>query len=347
MKHIFTVHSPLTFLMVYAIIRNEKIPESNAIIISSGYNPPIELEYVKNSFQDINKDFFRKIKTWNTPVAYDKYIDILTGGEDFIAYIDLMAIYQRILVSNPKCKGFNFIEEGSASYVKSMNLDQVTHAFRKMPYRYNACKDFIQGVKYILRGYSIRLLGMSYLPESYADFPDIKYYCLSKDAYPNVESGKKSIVELNNELDIIPKMAKNESLKNEIIWIEDSFAKSYDMPDRAYKNAILSTLDYLKRENLISKIYLKLRPNQSKDESIVFNLIVAAEYEVEVLNNEIIIEALLVNSKNCRLIGNVSSVLYYAPFLGHKSLSMFDKLLDKPKTIFDDFDVFWKNIVKI
>jgi hypothetical protein len=346
MKHIFTVHSPVTFLIAYAVIKKKRIPENDIIILSSGYRPPIELGYVKSAFQDINQNFFKKIKTWNTPVAYDKYINRLTEGEEFIAYIDLLAMYQRILITNPKCKSFNFIEEGSASYVKSVNLDEITHPFRKTPYRYTGFKNFLNGIKFILRGYSIRLLGMSYLPQSYGRFKKIKYYCLSEDAYPGVERDKKSILELNNKSDLIHEMAKNISLKNDFIWIEDSFAKSYGMHERFYKDAILSTIGYSKRKNLSSKIYLKLRPNQSKEDSLVYKCLLKENYEVEILNNEIIIEALLVNSQNCTVIGNVSSVLFYAPLLGHKSLSMFNKLNDKPKTAFDDFDIFWKNIIK-
>lgn len=347
MKHIFTVHSPLTFLMAYALINQKKILETDAIILSSGYTPSIELKSIKNNFQDINKSFLKKIKTWNSPLAFDRYIETLTNGEDFIAYIDLMAMYQRILVTNPKCMSFNFIEEGSASYVQPKNLDQITHAFRRMPYRYKTIKDFSLAVKYILRGYSIRLLGMSYLPESYASFKYTHYYCLSEDAFPQVERNKKTIINLASNLPSFEGVSINLSLTNEFIWIEDSFTQAYKMSDKAYKEAILSTIFHLKETYSIQKIYLKLRPRQTKERSLVYKYLNQEKLDIEIIMNEVIIEILLANSKECTVVGNVSSVLFYATLLGHKSISMFNKLKNKPKTAFDDFNVFWKNIVKI
>ena len=347
MKHIFTIHSPLTFLIAYTVISQKKIHETDVIILSSGYTPPVKLNYVKSAFQDVNRGFFKKIKTWNSPLAFDRYINSLTKGSDFIAYIDLMAIYQRILVTNPKCKSFSFIEEGSASYIQPRYLDQITHAFRKIPYRYNSIKDFSQAVKYILRGYSIRLLAMSYLPESYENFKDTHYYCLSEDAFPQVVRHKRTVLNLTGSLPLLEGVSTNISLTNEFIWIEDSFTQTYKMSHHAYKKAILSTIFYLKEKYPIQKVYLKLRPRQTKEESLVYKYLNQEKFDIEVIMNNAIIEVLLANSKECTVIGNVSSVLFYAPLLGHKSLSMFNLLKNKPRTTFDDFSVFWKNIIKI
>lgn len=333
--------------MAYSIIKDENIPENDVIILSSGYKPPIELKYIKRSFRDINKGWIKKIKTWNTPKSYDRYISHLTNGEDYIAYIDMMQMYQRILITNPKCQSFHFIEEGSASYVECHSLDEITRSFRKMPYRYSSFNDFLVGFKFILRGYSLRLLGMSYWPESYGHFKNIKFYCFSLDAYPGIDITKKIKLELKIESKLVKQLAHNISLTNESIWIEDSFAMSFNMPLKLYNDAISSTIGYLKRKTITTKIYLKLRPRQLQKDSMVYKLLIEANYHVEVINNDVIIEALLANSQNCIVIGNVSSVLFYAPLLGHKSLSLFDNLKEKPKTSFDNFPVFWKNIVRI
>lgn len=348
MKHIFTVHSPLTFLIAYSVIQKEKLSENDVIIISSGYKPPFELDYVKSAFQDLHSSFFSRVKSWNTPLAYDRYIETLTKGQDFIAYIDLMAMYQRILVTNPKCKQFHFIEEGSASYVQPSNLDNISHFFRKkFPYRYDGYRNILKGIKFIVRGYSIRLLGMPYWPESYGNFCNIKFYCFSKDAFPGVEREKLEIIELTDKPAIVPEMAKNLSLTKEYIWIEDNMANTYRMPESSYREAIIETIKYLKENIEVKEIHLKLRPELKLKDSVVNESLINAGFKVEVIDNGIVIEALLANSQDCIVIGNVSSVLFYAPLFGHQSLSMFNLMKNKPKTAFDDFDVFWKNIERI
>lgn len=333
--------------MALTVIKKEKLLESNVIILTSGYNPPIKLNSVKSAFQDINRSFFKKIRTWNTPKSFDRYISQLTNGQDYIAYIDMMQMFQRILVTNPKCKRFHFIEEGSASYLECSNIDEITRAFRKTPYRYTFVGDFIVGIRFILRGYTLRLLGMSYWPESYGHFKDMKFYCFSLDAYPGIENTKKIKLELKNQSALMTELAQNISLTNESIWIEDSLAASLGMPPDLYMQAISNTIDYLKKNISTSKIYLKLRPSQVQQDSLVYKLLKEANYNVEVINNDVVIEALLINSQNCTIIGNVSSVLFYAPLFGHKSISMFSRLKDKPKSSFDNFDVYWKNIVRI
>jgi|SRR5690625_3513612 len=348
MKYIFTIHSPITFLIAYDIIHKEQLPENDVIMISSSnYKPPIQLDYIRKSFQDVNKSLIKKVQTWNVPKAYDKYINNLTKGESYIAYIDMMHMYQRLLITNENCKGFHFIEEGSASYVRSDSLNLLTRVYRTMPYRYNRFRDFAVGIKFILRGYSLRTLALPYWPENYRYFKNMQFYCLSSEAYPGIDDHNKVVVEFDNKSEILQKMAKNLSFENQFIWIEDSFTNTYRMSSHLYKEAVLSTLNYLKSKNESLKVYLKLRPSQSLNDSIVYEVLSDKDCQVEVLNNDLIVEALLANSHNCTVIGNVSSILFYATLLDHKSISMFDRLKNKPKTAFDDFDTYWKNIIKI
>ena len=113
MKHVFTVHSPITFLLAVCIIKKNSLRENDILIFSSGYKPPNKLPYVKKSFSSLNKSTIKKIFEWNTPVEHDKYINSFLGkNENFIAYIDLMNMHQRILITNKKCTEFHLWRRG-------------------------------------------------------------------------------------------------------------------------------------------------------------------------------------------------------------------------------------------
>ena len=136
MKHIFTIHSPITFFSACAVIFQEKLPHEDVIIINDGYNVPFKIGTIVDSYQQQEKGIWRKIKNFNLVKAYDQYIKELTHGQQFIAYIDLMHAYQRLLITHPNCVKFNFIEEGTASYVVPDNLLFITNGANQVTFRY-------------------------------------------------------------------------------------------------------------------------------------------------------------------------------------------------------------------
>ena len=68
------------------------------------------------------------------------------------------------------------------------------------------------------------------------------------------------------------------------------------------------------------------------------------DIEVEVMQNDMIIEAFFMQSKNCKIIGVLTSVLEYAHVFGHEAYSIYGLFEKQPPTFFDRMTGFWENI---
>lgn len=142
-------------------------------------------------------------------------------------------------------------------------------------------------------------------------------------------------------------MALSQKLVKAAIWVEESFTFAYHIPSAHYYEAIHKSLERINTLYPDYKHYIKLRPRQNSSSSPILEVLSAAGYAPEVLDQKIMIEPLLLRSSDCVVIGCVSSVLYYAVLFGHRSLSMFDFIKDKPFSVFDELDSYWKQVEKL
>ena len=77
MKHVFSVHSPITFLVAYGTIKHLKLNEDDVIILSSSYMVPIDDYKVIPSFYEArNKTIWQRIRYFNVPKAFDNYLNL-------------------------------------------------------------------------------------------------------------------------------------------------------------------------------------------------------------------------------------------------------------------------------
>lgn len=346
MIHIFSIHSPITFLIAYTIIRKLGLKKEDVILLSSGYEVPFGDFRVEPAFHKISNSIFRKIIDFNAPKAHDRYIDVLTGNQPFIAYIDLMSYYQKVLVTHSKCISFNFIEEGNSTYQSYDDMTDLTWSERKTNYR---IKGFFDGNLFriiirALRGYNLRLLSIPYNYMAFVNFKNIKFFCFSQNAFFNIPSDKRVILkpEANKE---IQDMALGLSLINDCIWIDGSNGMFTDIPETYYHRAIDKAIGLLPYEIVEKKlIYVKLRNNNNIANNYLCTSLKNAGFTVEILSNSIILEALFIVSKNCYVIANLSSALEYAYCFGHKAYSIYSLFDVKKSSIFDRMDGFWSNI---
>jgi hypothetical protein len=331
--------------MAISIIKKKKLSDDEIIIFSSGYEPLNKLPYLKKSFESLNKGLLEKIICWNTPKEQDKYVNsFLSKDEKFVAYIDLMHMHQRILITNKNCQNFSFIEEGTASYILPNTIEDISYIHKKKSDRYNSVMEIILDMKLFLRGYNSKLIAMAYTPQSYNELAEC-FYCFSSLAYPRIEDKKKVIINLN-EIEFEDFFLNTPILKNDVIWIEESFTYAYKIPEIEYEQAILETIKKMDKVLKGKTIYLKKRPSQETKKSLVYKVLSEKGFEINILDNKIILEVLLLKSDNCSLIGNVSSLLFYGSLFGHKSYSMFSSISKKPKTVFDDLNFYWDSVSK-
>jgi len=344
MKHIFTIHSSLTFLVAYVIIEYLQLKKDSIILISSNYIPPIDRYRVVPSFSEINTGFLKKIRTLNVPKNHDRYIDKITNEDTFTAYIDLMSYYQKILVTHKNCKRFHFFEEGNSAYQVVDDLMDITWADRNLSFRdkFFSLKSLIR----VLRGYNLRLLSMPYIYSAYANMEDINFFSLSKNAFLNASSSKKIILKPNSEDPNIAIMAGNYHLENEVVWLDGSNGRYTGLSEDYYYAAIQKAIDILKKRRVIDKhVFVKLRPGIKNYEEIkLVSILMRNNIEVKVIPNNMILECFFMLSKSCHVVGTLTAALEYAHVFGHKTYSIYGLFDKQVPTIFDRMTGFWENL---
>lgn len=346
MKHIFSVHSPVTFLVAYATIKHLNLNKEDVFIMSASYKVLIDDYKVIPSFTEArNSTLVQKLRYFNVPKSFDNYLASHIQGEVFTAYVDLMSYFQKILVTHKQCQVFHFIEEGNSTYQANDDLEDITWHERQHSWRSSGILDFKSIVR-IFRGYNLRLLSLPYIYSAYAYMEDTKFFSFSNNAFYNVNPDKRVLVKLPKEDANIKKLAGGHFLNEATIWLDGSNARYTGLEESFYYDAINKAIPLLKEKGVIKdKVFVKLRPG-IKD--ISTNKLVAILREnninIDVMPNDLILEAFLMQSKNCKIIGVLTSVLEYAHVFGHKAYSIYGLFEKQPPTFFDRMTGFWKNI---
>lgn len=349
MKYIFTIHSHITFLSALAVIKYEKFSKERVILISSNYNVPLKDYKIVPSYDETEKSFLTKLKNLNYPAAYDRYIEKMTDGEDYFAFIDLMSSGNRILITNPKCKGFHFIEEGIVNYGNYDSFRMLTIDIDQFPWRMNYGKHWkliLDGIFRLLRGRSLKLLALPIHPNIYANFQGVKFYCFSEKAFLNVHPENKVVTPFSIIREEMKTMVKGLDISGYCLWLGDGMNRVYGIELEEFILALKTFLEnWRKQENNIlnRKMSIKFRPDQSEEEKkATIEIFESFGFETTILPYDTIIEALLISSENVNVMGNGTSLLIYANVLGHRSYSIFRNIPDKYNIpLAKDYSGFW------
>lgn len=352
MKHVFSIHSNITFLVAYATIKKLELSDEDVILMSSNYKVKInDFKVIPNFYEARNRTIIQKIKYLNVPKSFDDYINEHVAGEDYIAYIDLMSYYQKMLVTNEKCREFHFIEEGNSTYMEVDDIDDLTWPgkFRGVTFREKLFykKSFFISLLRILKGSNYRLLQLPYHYMAYVNLKNIRFFCFSDNAFFNAPASKK--------IKLSPKFLENLSheftndiiIKNDIIWIDEPKVRFTDLDSSFYYNAAAKALNILKKKSINKRIYVKFRPNIKQaaiKQNRLIELLKLNHFEYEILPPWINLEVLFANSKNNMVIGVHSTALEYAHMFGHQTYSIFDLFDEQPETFFDRMTGFKNNL---
>lgn len=332
MKYIFTIHSHITFLSALAVIEYEALVKENVILICTNYLAPLhsksKIKTVK-SFDELERSYnlFERISNFNYGKGCDRFIDKLTENDNYIAYIDIMSVFNRFLVTHGNCEQFNFIEEGSVNYGDHDNFRMLTIDLDKFSWRIsfkNNFKEILFSLYRIIRGRSLRILNLPIQPNSYAFFKGVNFYGFSKYSFPNIPKYKKRITPFNLvPNDIIQKNKTDFNYDNSFFWIGDASCSFFDISMQHFENALIQLFKQIKTSNS-DKIYIKYRGKQSaKEREITEAICKKNKFSVIVMKEDVILEDIFLNSKNLMVLGNNSSLLIYAKIMGHKVHSIF------------------------
>lgn len=338
MKHIFTIHSHITFLAALAAIKYNNIPTDDVILIcNAGYSPKVHDLFkgtIIQSFDEMesrNKSILRLI-----PLSYAKrlrrYTKEITGGEQYIAYIDIMSVFNRSLVLEENCVKFNIIEEGIVNYgdfddfrMFTMDLDGMdwswTHA--------QQWKQVVNGIIRLLKGRSLRMLALPIHPNAYINFKDVQLFTFSDHAFLNARSSHKVILKWEDTLDWLDEsIIPDYSDKN--LWIGDSVCRFYSVDLKDYEHSLNKVLENENPTKERREIWIKYKGAESKKEvAITENIFSLYNYDIKYLHKNDIMELGFLKSKNLTVFGNGSSLLIYANLMGHRVVSIFKYIPDK------------------
>jgi hypothetical protein len=155
MKHLFFVHSPLTFLLACSVIEHLKLKKEDVIILTIAYKVPIDEFKVYPIFYT-ESAWYKKIFSPNYPKKYDSYIEKITQNSLFTAYIAWMSYYNKVLITHPNCKEFHFIEEGVSTYQTHHELSDISWSIGNKAFRVSSFFDkfFIRSLITVLRGFN-------------------------------------------------------------------------------------------------------------------------------------------------------------------------------------------------
>lgn len=123
MKHVFWVHSHITFYMAIAVIKSQCLNNSEIVFLT-------DRKYQNNYFQYIMNDFsgyagklspltLKSVLNLRKIIKQlDRQLIKILQNDDYVVYLPHLAhpVYQ-ILITNKHCRGYHFIEEGLANYV--------------------------------------------------------------------------------------------------------------------------------------------------------------------------------------------------------------------------------------
>lgn len=354
MKHVFIVHSHITYLMALSIINFKKLSKEDVCIITfnNGFNPlykPVEVIQFNQDYPNKIIRFFNLFRNFNFAKYIDSKIANILKGVDYVLYINYAYGYNKILMTNKHCKGINFIEEGMDSY-KSDTLENYTVHAHNSGFRSSSFQEKIieslRIVKNIFRGnVTERLLLIPAHPSCFSLMPNVSYYCFSEFAFPNVLSQSKQILDIN----LVKGLNDGRITKfneNSIIWIGDNVVNFYRIPVSKYIAAIKKGVETFQKNHEIKSIYIKFHGSENEEsrkltEDIFNNL----HIQTKIIDDSHSIELLLLNSPNCVLLGLTSSLLWYGSLIGHNSYSIsrfFPIHEHLPKN-----HIYWSKVMKI
>lgn len=343
MKHIFTVHSPITFFCAECVVVYEKLQKEAVIFYYTDYKPVSNLGLVVPSFQEKHKSVWKNLQNFNLVKATDRYLSKISEGNDITAYIDLAHYHQKILITHKNCRAFHFIEEGMASYMAPDNLPELTR-IEKGNFRNKKTTELFRNLFRLARGFNLKTLALPYFANAFMHFEKMKFYTFSDQCYPGVPDHKKVILNPKNMAFNHSHTEEELSISGNIILIEESFFRVYKTSAKETEQVHRESLSMIAKKYPGRGIVVKLRPKQSKDNSHWIKQLDDEGITYKVLDSKEPLEEQLVMSQNCILLGTVSSLLYYGAIFGHESHSNFLELEDLPKSFSEAADYYWEKV---
>ena len=350
MKSIFVVHSNITYLISLGIIQKENMSLNDVMIISDGYNckGPIPINTVK---VEANRSILRHSIARYLRLYFDprcelyRLIDDFLDGDSFIAYVPVLHLIKKLVILHPNCIQFHFIEEGAASYFKTMTLPEYAFVYGNNNWFYpKGWRGFKQRLHCAYKEFGFKARVIETIPIAYMnhDNETRKFYCLSEEAYPALKWGEKIIVDLSSLVELFSDDYHIEKYSKINIWIGDPDVEQW-YGTEPFTNCILNKLlPAIKGQPL----YVRFHYRESMRQRANFiALLEQNKIEYIIIDDYQIMELVFINSNKCKCFSFQSSLLIYAKILGQETYSIAEGI-PKLRTNIDEVMPCYSSFVK-
>ena len=355
MKHLFLVHSPVAYLVSVSVINELKIDKEDAVIIFNEFAKIPSGSYTGISINEFYKSkglkkLFNTLRYFSIPQRIDRLVEHITGEEKFIAYIPVLHLLTKSLITHPNCYSFSFIEEGLTNYYKEETLQSLAMINSKDSWRSSFLKNtrrVLNEMYLVLRGYNFKLQTLPFSYSCYNAFTDVGFYCLSDQSFPLINQNKKVILPFEQKFFTSLKQQFDFDLSNKIVWIGDASVKQRGFSESIYMEGIQEGCANFIKEKNQKEIFIKFHRDETKSmRKQIQKLFLDNDISFQVIPDSVIMELLLFKSKNVTLVGVYSSLLYYASIMGHHSFSIYEFLKKEYSEALKnrDFNFYWNEV---
>ncbi|MEP4535158.1 MAG: polysialyltransferase family glycosyltransferase [Cyclobacteriaceae bacterium] len=335
MKAIFFVHTHITFYVSKAIIKSLNLRSQDYLFIKSrNYN---------NILEDVNAVDLSEINEKLKCLPYcsfksrielikevDEHVESASDGDTFRLFVPHIGDpLMQALARHSKCHEVNFIEEGANCYSKEF--------FRQPGFSIK------QMIKSILNFVDVHRKSRYGLYKQFEFEKELKgrlgrYYTISHKGFQYADTQNVVVLKLiPEELDY--------TLESDAIIVLEAAIENGQIGDQTlYFESVRQMVDSVMAMAGGNNLAVKFHPAQSfQVKEGVMKIITDMGFTPAVIPSEIPFEQLLLNSKNLRVAGFTTSLLYYAKLLGHRVISYEDLILRddcfKRFRTYNDFDL--------
>lgn len=310
-KHIFFIHSPLTFIVACKIIRLKKLRAGEVIFFTHrGFQPPATAWPTHIFPYNWSPEPFRFqlnfVKSWKKVQEFDDFINTVSAHAPFLLYLPHAAFrVLKLFISHPRCQGFSYIEEGLGSYSRKEYFDVPRVDYRVHPLDRLLNRGRIKDRLYYAEGYDA-------------------VYGLYKESFPGFRNRiifQHSSAEEELSSSVYGARTDFNRYKQARIIVLDAVSVHGILPAEVHLHAFLKLLKKLEEEGVL-EVFIKYHPAQiPAGEDKLFRL--AAQKQQSALKlleieQGVFLEDVAHHSLSPVFYVNISSIAIYANKAGKK-----------------------------
>ncbi|KKN39915.1 hypothetical protein LCGC14_0738510 [marine sediment metagenome] len=317
MKHLFYLHSHITYYVSMAVIKSKEIPEEDIVfIISRNYNNKglkrkitLDVSLIHDEMNHYLIDRFYKLYAFIPKI--DGLIEEKTNGEKYTVYLPLIENkLMQIIATNKKCISLNIIEEGATAYAPYFMHFRFKNKFEGLlKNTLNLFLSLIRNRFYYVKVYDLRRFKKSSPPI---------FYSITSDSFKGLPYHIEILPPVREELEAYsqPNM--------KVLVLEGAVEQGNLKID-----TLLKGIQHILDENSFKDLYVKYHPVQTtENRTKIIELITSNGVTQITIADEIPFEQITINNNNIMVFGFTSSLLYYAKKFGCTVISYEDVLLE-------------------